>query len=291
MFYLHVVGNDPSSGTPYATRELALSALMPGHGVTFVATDTQKLQWYRRESDRFVSGVYTDVPWGTLAQPHHYAHLSTGNPGLIAYTPDDAFGIDDRQLRVKPGKYLTQFLSHVYTPEQIVELSDAVKASSAAVHYATTPQECVNVYQAYHGPDSCMAGAGKWTDATHPAQVYGGGDTAVAYLGHIGGERANHTITARAVIRTDIKRFYRTYGSAAGVLETLLLAAGYERTDRSLEGARLRAVVHPELLDRWIMPYIDGRSYGTLSDDAEYIVVGSGPIGVQNVSGITYTYR
>jgi len=37
--------------------------------------------------------------------PLHFLHISTDNPGMVAYTPDDQYGKADRQVRQKFGKY------------------------------------------------------------------------------------------------------------------------------------------------------------------------------------------
>ena len=287
MFFRHAAGTHPQTGLAFETRPQALDGLTPGYIVTFLANEEDRAIWIGRERARLDEGQYHPVPWEVdPSRAAHYAHISTGNANLIAYTPDDTFGVEDRQLRVKPGKYLTQFYSNVYTPEEIVVWSDRVKAMSLEMHIATTPEECESVYTSLHGPDSCMSRRGDWTTGKHPATVYGGFDTAVAYIGHIGGPHSNHNITARAVIRTDVKRFYRAYGVASGVLVSMLLAAGYIQSADALQGARVRAVS----LDAyyWLMPYIDGVGTGTLNDDwpSPYFILGNhGDVSVHEVSG------
>ena len=285
MFFRHATGTHPQTGLYFETRHQAMDGLTPGYIVTFLANEEERAIWVERERARLENGSYHPVPWLLDSRrAAHYAHISTGNANLIAYTPDDVFGVEDRQLRVKPGKYLTQFYGDVYTPEEIVVWSDRVKAMSLDMHIATTPEECESVYTALHGPDSCMTAKGHWDVGQHPATVYGGGDTAVAYIGHIGGSHSNHSITARAVVRTDKKLFYRAYGTASGVLVAMLLAAGYTRTSDALMGARVRAVS----LDAqyWLMPYIDGVGTGTLNDDGRYFILGTGGgVSVRDVSG------
>ena len=285
MFFRHATGTHPQTGLCFETRPQALDGLTPGYIVTFVANEEERAIWTNRELDRIAEGQYHPVPWTIVpSRVAHYAHISTGNANLIAYTPDDVFGVEDRQLRVKPGKYLTQFYGDVYTPEEIVVWSDRVKAMSLDMHIATTPEECESVYTSLHGPDSCMSGKGDWAAGKHPATVYGGFDTAVAYIGHIGGPHSNHNITARAVIRTDRKLFYRAYGVASGVLVAMLLAAGYTQTTDALQGARVRAVS----LDAyyWLMPYIDGVGTGTLNPDGQYFTLGTdGGVSVHDVTG------
>lgn len=287
MYFRHATGTNPQTGLYFQTRIEALDGLTPGYVVTFLANEEERAIWTNREIARIEAGQYHPVPWDIVpGRVAHYAHISTGNANLIAYTPDDVFGVEDRQLRVKPGKYLTQFYGDVYTPEEIVVWSDRVKAMSLEMHIATTPEECESVYTASHGPDSCMTAKGYWAVGQHPATVYGGGDTAVAYIGHIGGPHSNHNITARAVIRTDVKRFYRAYGVASGVLVSMLLAAGYTQTTDALQGARIRAVS----LDAqyWLMPYVDGVSTGILQADGEHFILGaegSPRISVHNTNG------
>ena len=258
-------------GEPYSTKQSAATGIAADQTIAFIASNEEITAWHHRECERSVDGTYQLAP--TLpplseATTHHYLHLSAGNPGLVAYTPSDEFGVEDRQLRCKPGKYLQKFYAEAFTAQQIVAWADAVKADGVSMHFTNTSEQCVRVYRALHGPDSCMGNGEdaqrlgqdyRWSAETHPAQVYGGGDVSIAYIGHIGGELAtNDTVIARAVVNTLTKKYARIYGTASGELRVLLTAAGYAADSHALEGARILARPRPSEQGGYFMPYVDG---------------------------------
>lgn len=267
-------------GEPYYNRQIATDGITADQTVVFIASPREIMLWHGREQTRLDDGLSHAVPaLPTLPQPaadfgtaSHYVHLSGGNPGLVAYTPSDEFGVEDRQLRCKPGKYLQKFYGAVLSAQQIIAWADEVKAARMAVHYATTPDECVRVYRSPHGPNTCMGGGPeRWLADDHPAQVYGGGDVSVAYLGHIGGEQtSNDSVTARAVVNMAAKKYSRIYGIAAGELRVLLAAEGYTAHTDALEGARILSRPRPS--GGYFIPYIDGMSKAVIASN-EFLVV------------------
>ena len=70
--------------------------------------ETTRSDWEERELSRFADGTYKKVPVSLAYPVKHYVHLSvtvTEND-YVAYTPSDAYGAADRQVRLKFGRYL-----------------------------------------------------------------------------------------------------------------------------------------------------------------------------------------
>jgi hypothetical protein len=83
-------------------------------------------EWRERERKKFADGTYARVPWhgerwfvGSMADLNHFVHVSEDDPSKVAYTPDDRFGSEDRQLRMKPGKYLRKHFAEVLTDKEV----------------------------------------------------------------------------------------------------------------------------------------------------------------------------
>jgi hypothetical protein len=198
------------------------------------------MTWREREAIRFHEGEYQRVPWNreewwrsSQAFVDHYAHVSTDDPSKLAYTPDDRFGEEDRQLRTKPGRYLTKFFSEVLTPNEIQMWAGRWAGSNEDIilRWAWDPEEIALTYM--DGPNSCMQRDNWDTPDRHPTRVYGAGDLAVAYIKD--GER----ITARSVCWPDKKIYNVIYGDSFR-LEPQLSAAGYrEDSGDEFEGAKL----------------------------------------------------
>lgn len=298
---LHKIGDEPETGTAYATRDEALSARADGYTVTRAVTDDEKAAWRQREHERFIDGTYRHVPWhscledlnrysssrGPLAVAllDHFAHVSLDQPGMIAYTSDDAKGAEDKQTRIKPGKYLQDHAKDLFSAEEIAEFIGQVKAATAPLQIARTANEIARVYSAEDGPTSCMDGR-NFSFSECPARVYAYKDLAVAYLGDISGEnRSQDVIGARAVVWPDKQIYSRVYGDV-DTLESALQTAGY--SEGSIKGARIAAIEHGN--GGYVMPYIDDVSEADLRHDENgvpYFVLGRGDYGTHQTSGYT----
>ena len=243
--------------------------------VTFVATHNEQERWRARESAKIRGySACHPVPWhghswyqdsqvGPLDRAPslasmHYAYLSALRPGLVAYTPSEEFGVADRQLAIRPGKYLEQFAPHLTSIERdgYVARCKAIDAANV-VQFAITPEEIVRVYR--NGPSSCMShGLTEYESGdVHPVEVYGDSDLQVAYLDD--GSR----IRARVVIWPKAKIYSRVYGDLT--LQHLLEAQGYSHG--SLDGACVRAIRLRR--ECYVMPYIDGIETATLRKTAQ----------------------
>jgi hypothetical protein len=154
-------------------------------------TDTK---WRERETKRFYTGEYFPVPWetqhwwrGSYEDKNHFAHVSVEKDTRIAYTHDDEQGVADKQRRVRPGVYLTEFFSSRINNDVIKfwAAQFSVLYETITVKFAYKADEIEEVYK--KGPRSCMDGihaaAGNFADAgMHPCRVYEGPDLAIAYL-------------------------------------------------------------------------------------------------------------
>ncbi len=129
--------------------------------------DTLAPDWRERERALFADGTYTALPWedigfwrGSTAEAEHYAHVSTADPSKIAYTPSGKHGAADRQVRMKPGKYLNKYFGDVLTAAQIASFAGKFAEANEQheLHIAEEPDECARVY--IDGPRSCMGGGG-----------------------------------------------------------------------------------------------------------------------------------
>lgn len=217
--------------------------------------------WESREQGRLLSGYYKPVPWADKLAPipGHYVHLSTEQPGLVAYTQDANRGARDVQTVIKPGRYLTRFYPELKSHE-IRDLQSAIHRP-AQLQFAASADEIERVY--LDGPTSCMSrSASSYDGHCHPVRVYGDSDLQLAYVVNDEGKP-----TARALVWPAKKLRSRIYGDQP-LLAQLLEDAGYEAGE--LAGARIRRIDDGPAV---IMPYIDGSQCFDVID-ANWLVIG-----------------
>lgn len=254
------------------------------------ATDTAEgKSWRAREQGRFDSGTYLSVPWAeedwfkkSAHYDTHFAHLSAADTKMVAYTRGEQEGIRDRQTRVRPGRYLTQYFGEEdggpLSDEQIAEWCAKMgcQHEENTIKFAYTADEIEHVY--VHGPSSCMSYAvDEYSSKVHPTRVYAGPDLAVAYLERDG------EITARCVCWPGKKIYTRLYGDECR-LGHLLKKAGY--IEGSLVGAKMsRIVQHSHGRDCYVMPYLD--YIDSCRDDGKHLVIGQGDIFCKETNGLS----
>ncbi len=248
--------------------------------------------WQTREQSKLESGEYPALPWadapwwtGTRSvHGLHFAHVSTDDASKIAYTASEAHGAQDRQVRMKPGKYLKKYFSHVLSDPDIQKLAGefASENESHELRLARTPDEIEHVYRS--GPNSCMAhGADEFsTGGVHPTRAYGAGDLAIAYV------QRGDTIGAR-VVCWPAKRVHCgvVYGDGDR-LTPALESAGYTRG--SLDGARLLRIVADECTNTFAAPWLDGDASTVDDDGAHLIIRRHGAIPCRNTNGTAGGY-
>lgn len=267
-----------STAEHYDTRRDAHANCPDKHEIYFRIIPSEKDYWQGRERDRFLDGTYTYLPWQWPGRyPQHFAHLSANSPGKIAYTPSDEHGLQDRQIVVRPGKYLEEFYSDLPLTERERMIAECEIGQTASYALATTADDVETVYRNAVGFCSCMGPDEHETFDLHPSRVYGDSDLAVAYLGPI------DAAVARCVVWPERKRYGRAYGQSSK-LTVLLENDGY--TSGSLHGARIRRI---EYGDGYLMPYIDGPTDAGESHCGRYLVLGHGAIDTQVTTGSTRT--
>lgn len=83
--------------------------------------------WMQRERTRLANGAYVQMPEVFLkltegVEDTRFPHPSQDDPYSWAYTPTEAHGTEDIQIRVSPKKYLSRFYSNKLTAEEITEI-------------------------------------------------------------------------------------------------------------------------------------------------------------------------
>lgn len=261
-YYVHAKDTDPDTRQfGIATRAEAFEYLkthysVETHTITFQASEDEMDEWRRRERYRYIDGPYIPVPWNDRQRADlktlHYAHLSVDKPGMVAYTADVEAGVNDKQTRITPGRYLERFYADVFSRDEIAKYVAEVTGCFSEFKLARTAEDIRTVYR--NGPSSCMGGGPLHTDqywrsanldGHDPTDVYAEpSDLAVAYFGPI-----DHC-SQRSVVWPENKTYQRVYGS--GPLEKLLQDAGY--TEGSPDGAR---ILNIPMRGGHLMPYID----------------------------------
>ncbi len=271
---------------------------MEGAMMHTFAAKSEDYEWRDREIDKVTARpvVWNNESWwqNSMTQTWHCAHVSSEDPTQIAFTPSFEYGRANRQVRMKPGRYLGKFYSDCLTPKQIQFYAQWWTTGSkpetdsfkgAELKFATTRDEIVAVY--VDGPDSCMDG-NHFKGRNHPCSVYAAGDLGIAYL-EMPDEGVAYThkkIFARALVWPEKKVFGRVYPTlmywredgfavesestdAQDLLFNRLKAEGYKSINEgaNFNGARLLKL-ECSRSGGWIMPYLDN-GYG-VSDKGSY---------------------
>lgn len=281
----------------FPTRVDAYQAKTAGLAVGFWASAEEHVSWTDREIARFNTGEYMRVPWRSASYSYghgpneelHYVHLSLKDEGMIAYTPDAEYGVQDRQVRLRPGKYLEKFFS-AEPKETRDKWIKRCQSFTDGVKIVTSADDICKVYAG--GPSSCMSGGIGGPKATEygwdacpvaPVAVYGDSDFALAYMGEL------TEATARALVRKENKTYGRCYGDI-GLIQAALNRAGYQRADSHYAFAvngKVRKV--PTSNGGYLMPYVDGVRRATVDSKGDdwLILDEDGTLSTQNTCGST----
>lgn len=268
----------------------------------------EDLFWMWRENDRFRAALY--APPVFLSQLRaliqrdeydksielakhmrslwwHFPHISLDEPHMVAYTPSPEYGLRDRQVRTKVGRYLQQFYGEFLSQDNIRMMACGVKSvdlefsgsSSADIRAAylragrdgvtSCMTYCVNEYQTYGD--------------FHPVDAYGNGDWRVALLmDTVMGE-----ISARALVNHKHSCFVRCYGREANTLRYRLEEKGYTFSTSWPEEAELLLIRDDD--GNVVVPYVDGDTkYASIvyRDGKERVILDGGNIDLSSTSGI-----
>jgi hypothetical protein len=244
--------------------------------------------WQDRELRRFALGEYAATPWDlepwyATKRNEHFCHMSAKQPGMVAYTENEAKGAADRQTQTRAGRYLTKFFSDVLTANEIEAWAAkvSVEAGERQLHITQDADEIEAVYVS--GPNSCMSyEARHFSGHCHPVRVYAGPDLALAYTGAIDDAKG------RALVWPAKKQYGRIYGDESR-MKLLLAAEGYE--PGNFTGAQLRRIQDSNG-QGLIMPYVDRVP---VYDDGETLVIGDSshgyPIETDNQRGLADNAR
>jgi len=242
---------------------------------------TPENAWMLREIGRYLEGDYEPPKicgeeWFHNAPPsvrQTFPHTSVEQKPMMAFTPTDEMGREDKQIRAKVGRWVSRCVQPALPLDhsEVERIGRELRAEYALpeLKWATTADDIQKVYE--DGPHSCMAKPPEdWPDNFHPVRLYGqdlGASTAVAYMTRDG------KVTARAVCNPKYKEYARIYGDTT--LQTLLNKEGYEVG--GLTDCRLPLVTTSA--DHTICPYIDGNE--------QYVSVCSDHLRVTSTGGVS----
>ena len=260
--------------------------------------------WLYREAYRFINGNYT--PALLVSQLYriaetdrndelcsrvqslwwHFPHISIDEPSMVAYTPNPEYGVRDRQVRTKVGRYLQQFYGDLITPEQIRSMANGTKqldldfASDIRAAYLRAGRDGLTSCMTH--PVSNYSTRGDY----HPVDVYQTGEFKVALL-H---DNFNNELCARALVHVPSRVFVRCYGREANTLQDRLTEESYSEQNGWDDGIRLRLIRDDD--DNVVVPYMDGRTQSAsieCHDGKEWLVVDrGGDVDMSTTSGVWY---
>ena len=268
----------------------------------------EDLFWMWRENDRFRAALYSPPVFlsqlRSLVQRDeyeqsielakrikslwwHFPHISLDEPHMVAYTPSPEYGVRDRQVRTKVGRYLQQFYGEFLTPEHIRMMANGVKA----VEIEFSGSSSADIRAAYlragrDGVTSCMTHSVcnyETCGDFHPVDAYGNGDWRVALLmDTVMGE-----ISARALVNHKHSCFVRTYGREANTLQDRLEEHGYAFRRSWPEGSELLLIRDDD--GNVVAPYLDGdEKYASICyvNGKERFIIDGGSIDLSSTGGI-----
>ena len=236
--------------------------------------------WVAREWLRMDRKIYKTTDTLQIVNrlnPLAFAHISNDDPKMVAYTPDRAFGAQDRQLRLTCSKLLSK-LFPVFTDFYIAALAADHEAEVNGVIEFVTGTAIAEAYASPGAPHSCMAPKPAFRGVM-PALAYDMPNIKMAVL------RSGDKITARCMVyeNGEDKRYIRNYGDQK--LARRLERAGYKlgtwtgvefkpvrilRQPDSYVDAVDPTPIDPETVDNYelTVPYLDangtaGSGYGS----------------------------
>ena len=258
--------------------------------------------WLLREAYRFINGNYTpavlvsqlyrladsnrDLENRVRSLWWHFPHISLDEPSMVAYTPNPEYGVRDRQVRTKVGRYLQQFYGNLLTSEQIRSMANGTKQldlefeSDIRAGYMRAGRD---------GVTSCMTHSVSNYETCgdyHPVDVYQTGDFKVALLN----DGFSNEICARALVHESSRVFVRAYGREYNTLVDRLMDEGYSEQSHWDEGTRLLLIRDDD--NNVVVPYMDGGIQSASiewHDGKEWLVVDSGgDVDLSTTSGVWY---
>lgn len=252
------------------------------------------MTWQDRESRRFPEGYYKPVPWAqegwfmsALAQSeelrNHFVHMSRKEDGdlsvKVSYTPSPELGERDRQVTIRPGRYLIKYFSHVLSHDEINKWSGDARAGESIIKFAFDPINVEDIYRrcgGNSGVGACMSyGRDQYRFAAlramHPTHVYCAGDIQLSYIDH----PTTGKIIARALVWPEKKLYTRVYGDER-MFVPAIEALGYR--SGLFDGARLTTIYaknYPpdkSIESYWLIgPYVDHIKWARLTKEGLFL--------------------
>ena len=210
--------------------------------------------WVARERARIDRGVYqitTELQQVNSLNFGLFAHISTKDATMVAYTPDRAAGEADRQVVASPGRFFSKYLP--YASEDLIRrLTEQYNAYvNLKVEFISGPDIAVAYDTFSAGVAACMSRKGF---PVHPALAYDAPGIRLAVCRDEDGDITGRTLVYEP--SENDKRYIRVYGNPA--LGHALARAGYKLG--TLGGAKLAK--HKVRDGVYAVPYLDGSGTG-----------------------------
>ena len=261
--YCEVEGIDATP--PNSLKAWANSRLSTCEGAYTGLSDKDLEWWIAREHHRIASSYYQVTPQIKWVNDVYkvFAHVSKKDKGLIAYTPDNTSGRDDRQLAVTPGKFFSRFMP-LFTDHIVAKVTEAHLANALAT--ITWVQGYEGIKEVYSSSvASCMSKEAMHAMEYHPCVVY---DTPMIRMATTRDKEGR--VNGRCLVREDTKKYIRVYGNPS--LKTLLELEGYK--PGTWGGMEFRT---EKKGDHYYAPYLDANN--TLgSEDYSTLILRNGKL-------------
>lgn len=193
--------------------------------------------WAKREVLRIRHGVYEVSEQLTKINSLFpvYAHVSTRDKKLVAYTDDRQGGMEDRQRPMTPGRFFSK-LFPLHNDAAIKEMTEHHLAEICMEVEFLYGEDIVAAYTSKETIGSCMAGKDEGTWDVHPSVAYMQPNIAMAVV-----RNSDGAIIARSMVFMPTpkdKRWIRGYGHPS--LIKRLERDGFKKG--SFAGAKLNTV-------------------------------------------------
>lgn len=228
--------------------------------------------WLKREFARIESNIYPP-PTEVIEQfnkviPQFALHIAEEEPTMIAYTPDQAYGMADRQVRTSLARFVVKYYSHL-SDDKIRDLQSEHLAELDTNFEQLTGQALIDVYKS-GAVAACMSKADReYSGRQNPTEAYDAPNISMAVLRDKSG-----AVTARCMLYcptpTD-KRYIRGYGD--GKLISKLKRCGYK--PGTWHGAVFKTILSTREENVYLMPYLDGNgSLGSMDSSCVALIDG-----------------
>lgn len=210
--------------------------------------------WLKREWGRIEGGIYPTTTEIVLqfnkVVPQFALHIAAEDPTQIAYTPDAAYGMADRQVRTSLARFAVKYYPQL-SDDSIRDLQAEHLAELNTSFEQLTGQALIEVYKS-GAVSTCMSKRDiEYSGHKNPTEVYDAPNISMAVLRDKSG-----AITARCMLYTPTPtdlRYIRCYGDPK--LQSKLRRCGYKAG--TWHGAEFKTILTKDE-NVYLMPYLDG---------------------------------